>query len=322
MTYHLEFICYNHPMSMFTSFRRVMRSGFLNFWRNAVVSLSAIFVMTVALFVIGGSMLSSVFLQETLRTIEEKVDINVYFTSTAKAEDILALRDSLEKMPEVAQVEYVSRDQAIDDFRKKHENDYLLQAALNELSDNPLGAMLNIRAKNPSEYEAIALYLNKEKDDHQADGFIGKINYAQHKVIIEKLTATVNAVEKFSFAILLFLIAIAIVITFNTIRIAIYASREEIGIMRLVGASNMFVRGPFVVEGALCGIVAAILATAAFYPLTVWVQGATVEFYGGIDLFAYYIANLPQIFFVLLATGVLLGSVSSVLAVRKYLKVL
>jgi cell division transport system permease protein len=306
---------------MFTSFRRVMRSGFLNFWRNAVVSLSAIFVMTVALFVIGASMLSSVFLQETLRTIEEKVDINVYFTSTAKAEDILALRDSLEKMPEVAQVEYISRDQAIDDFRKKHENDYLLQAALNELADNPLGAMLNIRAKNPSEYEAIALYLNKEKDDRQADGFIGKINYAQHKVIIEKLTATVNAVEKFSFAILLFLIAIAIVITFNTIRIAIYASREEIGIMRLVGASNMFVRGPFVVEGALCGIVAAILATAAFYPLTVWVQTATVEFYGGIDLFAYYIANLPQIFFVLLSTGVLLGAVSSVLAVRKYLKV-
>ncbi len=308
-------------MSMFTSFRRVMRSGFLNFWRNAVVSLSAIFVMTVALFVIGASMLSSVFLQETLRTIEEKVDINVYFSSTAKADDILALRNSLEKMPEVAQVEYISRDQAIDDFRKKHENDYLLQAALNELSDNPLGAMLNIRAKNPSEYEAIALYLNKEKDDTQADNFINKINYAQHKVIIEKLTATVNAVEKFSFAILLFLIVIAIVITFNTIRIAIYASREEIGIMRLVGASNMFVRGPFVVEGALCGIVAAILATAAFYPLTVWVQSATVEFYGGIDLFAYYIANLPQIFFVLLSTGILLGALSSVLAVRKYLKV-
>jgi cell division transport system permease protein len=307
---------------MFTSFRRVMRSGFLNFWRNAVVSLSAIFVMTVALFVIGGSMLSSVFLQETLRTIEEKVDINVYFSSNAKADDILALRNSLEKMPEVAQVEYISRDQAIEDFRKKHENDYLLQAALNELSDNPLGAMLNIRAKNPSEYEAIALYLNKEKDDRQSEGFIGKINYAQHKVIIEKLTATVNAVEKFSFAILLFLIAIAIVITFNTIRIAIYASREEISIMRLVGATNMFVRGPFVVEGALCGIVAAILATAAFYPLTVWVQSATVEFYGGIDLFAYYIANLPQIFFVLMATGIMLGSVSSVLAVRKYLKVM
>lgn len=308
-------------MSMVTSFRRIVRSGFLNFWRNAVVSLSAIFVMTVALFVIGGTMLSSVFLQETLRTIQDKVDINVYFSPTAKADDILTLRSSLEQMPQVGKVEYVSRDQAIEEFRKKHENDYLLQAALNELSDNPLGAMLNIRAKDPSEYESIAQYLNKEKEDRQQDGFISKVNYAQHKTIITKLNSTVKAVERFSFVALFVLVAIAVVITFNTIRIAIYAARDEIAIMRLVGASNMFVRGPFIVEGALCGIVAAVVATGLFYPVTMWVQGATVEFYGGIDLFAYYLSNLPQIFFVLLATGVVLGAVSAVFAVRKYLRI-
>lgn len=308
-------------MSMATSFRRIVRSGFLNFWRNAVVSLSAIFVMTVALFVIGGTMLSSVFLQETLRSIQDKVDINVYFSPTARSEDILTLRTSLEKMSQVGKVEYISRDQAIEEFKKKHENDYLLQAALNELQDNPLGAILNIRAKDPSEYESIAQYLNKEKEDNQQSGLITKVNYAQHKTIITKLNSTIKAVEKFSFAILLVLIGIAIVITFNTIRIAIYSSRDEIAIMRLIGASNMFVRGPFVVEGVLCGMIAAIAATLLFYPVTVWIQGATVEFYGGIDLFAYYISNLPQIFFVLLISGVLLGSVSSILAVRKYLRI-
>jgi cell division transport system permease protein len=308
-------------MSFATSFRRIVRSGFLNFWRNAVVSFSAIFVMTVALFVIGATMLSSVFLQETLRSIQEKVDINVYFSPTAKAEDILAIRTSVEKMSQVSKVEYISRDQAIEDFKKKHENDYLLQAALNELSDNPLGAILNIRAKNPSEYESIAQYLNKEKDDTNQEGLITKVNYAQHKVIITKLNNTIKAVEKFSFATLLVLICIAIVITFNTIRIAIYASRDEIAIMRLIGASNMFVRGPFIVEGVLCGIVASIAATLLFYPVTIWIQGATVEFYGGIDLFAYYISNLPQIFLILLVSGMVLGAVSAAFAVRKYLRI-
>lgn len=308
-------------MSMVTTAKRIVRSGFLNFWRNAVVSISAIFVMTVALFVIGGSMISSVFLQETLRSIQDKVDVNVYFSPNAKAEDILTFKTNLEKMPEVSKVEYISRDQAIEDFKKKHENDYLIQAAINELSDNPLGAILNIRAKDPSEYEAIAQYLNKEKDDEANQGLITKINYAQNKVIITKLNSTIKAVEKFSFAVLLALICIAIVITFNTIRIAIYAARDEIAIMRLIGASNMFVRGPFIVEGALCGIIAAIVATLLFYPITVWLQGATVEFYGGIDLFAYYISNLPQIFFVLLGSGIFLGSVSAIMAVRKYLRI-
>lgn len=308
-------------MSMGTSFKRIVRSGFLNFWRNAVVSFSAIFVMTVALFVIGATMLSSVFLQETLRSIQEKVDINVYFSPTAKAEEILTLRTSIEKMSQVAKVEYISRDQAIEDFKKKHENDYLLQAALNELSDNPLGAILNIRAKDPSEYEAIAQYLNKEKEDASQEGFITKVNYAQHKVVITKLNNTIKAVEKFSFATLLVLICIAIVITFNTIRIAIYASRDEIAIMRLIGASNMFVRGPFIVEGILCGIIASIVATLIFYPITIWIQGATIEFYGGIDLFAYYISNLPQIFLILLGSGIVLGAVSAAFAVRKYLRI-
>ncbi len=308
-------------MSMVTTARRIVRSGFLNFWRNAVVSLSAIFVMIVALFVIGGSMISSVFLQETLRSIQDKVDINVYFSPNAKAEEILSLRTNIEKMPEVAKVEYISRDQAIEEFKKKHENDYLIQAAINELSDNPLGAILNIRAKDPSDYEAIAQYLNKEKDDEAQNGLITKINYAQNKIIITKLNNTIKAVEKFSFAVLLVLVCIAVIITFNTIRIAIYSARDEIAIMRLIGASNMFVRGPFIVEGALCGIIAAIVATLLFYPVTIWLQGATVEFYGGIDLFAYYISNLPQIFFILLGTGIVLGSVSATFAVRKYLRI-
>jgi len=309
-------------MSVFTNTRRIIKAGFINFWRNAVVSLSAIFVMTIALFVIGTSMLSSVFLQSTLANIKNKVDINIYFNADAQESDIFLMKRDLESLPEVAHVEYVSRDQAILNFKARHENDYLMTQALEELAENPLGAILNIKAKDTSQYEAIAAHVKTEQDTADLGAnIIYNVNYSKNKIVIDKLTAITAGVERVSLAILLVLIVIAIVITFNTIRLAIYISREEIAVMRLVGANNAFVRGPFIVEGIMYGVVAAIVAVAFFYPTTLWLKGATENFYGGVDLFSYYISNLNQIFLVLLSTGVLLGAISSFLAVRRYLKV-
>ena len=309
-------------MGVFTNTRRIVKAGFLNFWRNAMVSLSAIFVMVVALFVIGSTMLSSVFLQSSLAAIRDKVDINIYFNPDAAESDIFVLQRSLEGIPEVAKIEYISRDQAIANFRQRHKNDYLMAQALDELTDNPLGAILNVKAKDPSQYEAIAKHVRSEQDVAGPDAnIIASVNYGKNKIIIDKLTAIIGGVERVSASLLLLLIVIAIVITFNTIRLAIYVSRDEIAVMRLVGASNMFVRGPFIVEGVMYGIVAAIIATALLYPVTLWLKGATESFYGGTDLFVYYIENLNQILSVLVLSGAALGAVSSFLAVRRYLKV-
>ena len=309
-------------MGVFTNSRRIVKAGFINFWRNAVVSLSAIFVMTVALFVIGTTMLASVFLDSTLVGIKDKVDVNIYFNAGAEESDIFVMKRGLEALPEVETVTYISRDQAQQNFKDRHQNDYLMTQALVELVDNPLGAILNIKAKDTSQYGAIAQHIKSEQDAAGPSGnLIYNVNYSKNKVVIDKLTAITTGVKRVSVAILLVLIGIAIVITFNTIRLAIYISREEIAIMRLVGANNTFVRMPFVVEGIMYGMVAAIVSTALFYPVTLWLRGATEDFYGGIDLFRYYVTNLNQIFLVLLSVGVTLGAISSYLAVRRYLKV-
>jgi cell division transport system permease protein len=308
-------------MGVFTNTRRVVKAGFINFWRNAVVSLSAIFVMTVALFVVGSTILLSVFLESSLQEIRDKVDINVYFNADAQEPDIMIFKRGLEDLPEVSEVEYVSRDLAIENFKKRHANDYLMTQALEELVDNPLGAILNVRAKDPSQYETIAKHILDEQKDDTQNNLVYSVNYGKNKVVIDKLTAITRGVERVSVAVLIVLILIAIVITFNTIRLAIYISREEIAIMRLVGANNSFVRGPFIIEGIIYGMVATLIATALFYPVTLWLKGATNDFYGGIDLFFYYITNLSQIFLVLLGTGMSLGAISSFLAVRRYLKV-
>lgn len=307
---------------MFTSTRRIIHAGFINFWRNALVSLSAIFVMTVALFVVGATMLSSVLLQSTLEEIKAKVDVNIYFNPDVFEADIFSMKTSLEGLPEVKSVEYISREKAIDNFKVRHGNDYLMTQALEELVDNPLGAILNIRAKDTSQYEAIAKHIKSEQEAAGAGAnLVYNVNYSKNKVVIDKLTAITRGVERVSFAVLVVLVVIAVVITFNTIRLAIYVSREEISVMRLVGANNAFVRGPFIIEGMMYGMVAAIIATAIFYPVTLWLKGATENFYGGIDLFAYYINNLNELFSVLLVSGVLLGAISAFLAVRRYLKV-
>jgi len=222
-------------MGVFTNMRRIVKAGFLNFWRNAVVSLSAIFVMTVALFVVGSTMLSSVFLQSSLEAIRDKVDVNIYFNPDAPEADIFVMKRDLEALSEVASVEYISRDQAIENFKARHENDYLMTQALDELADNPLGAILNVRAKDTSQYEAIAKHIAGEEEAlTPGAGLVYNVNYGKNKVVIDKLTAITKGVERVSFAALLVLVVIAIVITFNTIRLAIYVSREEIAVMRLV----------------------------------------------------------------------------------------
>ena len=113
---------------------------------------------------LSSTMLSSVFLDSTLKTIKEKVDINIYFNADAQEGDIMLMKRSLEALPEVESIEYISRDQAIQNFNNRHQNDYLMTQSLDELIDNPLGAILNIKAKDTSQYEAIATRIKRDQD--------------------------------------------------------------------------------------------------------------------------------------------------------------
>jgi len=305
-----------------TNTKRIIKSGFVNFWRNGVVSVAAVLIMTVTLFVIGLMIFIGALLESSLIQIKDKVDINIYLSLDAPEEDILALQGSIEALPEVSKVEYTTREQALENFRIRHENDYLTIQALDELDENPLGASLAVKAKETSQYEGIAKFLEDKKALlNNSDSVIDKINYYQNKIAIDKLTRIIAGVEKISFAIAIFMVVISIIIMFNTIRLAIYTAREEIAVMRLVGANNIYIRGPFVVEGIMYGVFSAIISIALFYPVTFWLGDATVNFFGGINLFEYYIQNFAEVLLTILISGILLGSISSYLAVRQYLKV-
>lgn len=298
--------------------KRIIKSGFVSFARNSFVSLSSVLIITVTLFVLGGIMFTGALLKSSLEEIQAKVDVNVYFLTGAVEADILSLEKKLEALPEVASVEYISRDQALVDFRERHKNDETTLAALDELSDNPLGAILNIKAKETSQYEGIAAFLDSENSGKP--GFVDRVNYYQNKAAIDTLSKMIDGGTTIAFAVTGLLVILSVLIAFNTIRLAIYIAREEIAVMRLVGANNKYIRGPFVVSGIMYGVVSAFLTLVALYPATYWVSSVTKTFFGGFDVFRYYLENFGQVFVIILGSGVFLGAVSSYLAVRKYLK--
>ncbi|NTV22465.1 MAG: ABC transporter permease [Candidatus Yonathbacteria bacterium] len=307
---------------MFTTLRRIIRSGFVSFWRNGVVSAASVLVMTVTLFTLGTTIFLGALLHSSLEYLKEKVDVNIYFVTTAVEDEIMGVKTALDTLPEVAETVYTSREQALEEFKTRHENDYTTLQALEELEENPLGASISVRAKETSQYESIARYL----EDHGMAGgsegsIVESVNFYQNKTAIEKLNGIIDGMDKISFVVTVFLVVISVLITFNTVRLAIYTAREEIAIMRLVGADNIFIRGPFIVEGILYGIFAALVTLLALYPVTKWLGDETERFFGTMNIFDYYMQNFWQILFIIAGAGIVLGILSSFLAVRRYLRV-
>lgn len=299
-----------------------MRSGFIAFWRNNTVSLAAILAMTITIFVIGSLILGNVFMDKFLDAVKEKVDVTVYFRIDAAEEDILSVKRSLESLPEVSKVEYVSREEAIKNFRERHKDDAVMLSALEEVGGNPLRASLNIKAKELSQYESVSASLKSESALSASGGsIIEKVNYMQNKLVIDRMGKIIDYSRSLGTTIALVLSVMSVLVTFNTISLALYSSREEISVMKLVGAANNFVRGPFVIQGIMYGVISAILAIALMYPAALWLGKLTENAFGGMNLFVYYTANFGKLFMSMIISGALIGIISSYLAIIKYLKV-
>ncbi len=301
---------------MRTIIKRIFKSGFINFWRNGVVSIASILVMTVTLFVIGALVLAAAFLTASLEEVQSKVDISVSFKVEAALDDIKAMQQALVALPEVKEVALSTREEELALFRERHKDNNLLLQSLDEVG-NPFGARLNVKALNPAQYESIATFLTNQDADSAA--IIDQVSFK--KDVVDKLLAITNSLRRVGLAASIVLIITSILVMFNTTSLAIYIAREEISVMRLVGAETSYVRGPFMVEAIISGLIASLLAMLLLYPAVLWVKSATLGVYGGINLLSYYLSNFFYLFLMLLASGVVLGAVASFLAIRKYMKV-
>jgi len=289
----------------------------VNFWRNGWLSTATVLIMTIALITWTSIFLLNVVLTSVLDVLAEKVDVSVYFNLNTKEPDILALKSKLESLKEVASVEYVSTDQALEIFKNRHAGDDVLLKSIQELDNNPLEASLNILAKDSNQYAAIAYFLNQD----QFKNIIGKINYTENKVVIDRLNNIIRVLREGGLVAGLILAFIAFLVAFNTVRLAIYSSREEITVMKLVGASNWFVRGPFIVEGVLHGIIASVFSFMVIIPGIGFLGPKLLNFLPEINLMNYIGNNFWSFLLFQTLGGIILGVFSSWVAIRKYLKI-
>ncbi len=299
-----------------TALRRIVKSGFQSFRRNGWLSTATITVMVMALFVLGNLVFLSAFANSVLLSLESKIDVSVFFLPDAQEEDILKIRDELESQPNVLGVSYVSKERALELFRERHTGNALILDALDELGENPLEASLNVRARNPSDYASISSFLDQKKYS-----IVDKINYFENQRVIERLSAILGGTRVFGTVLASVLAFVAVLVAFNTVRLAIYTLREEIGIMRLVGGSSWFIRGPFLVTGVLYGIAAAAFTVFLFFPVA-WLASPRLAFLvPEFNLFEYFLAHFFEFAAIMFVVGISLGAISSAIAIRRYLRV-
>jgi len=302
---------------MLASIKRLFISGWLTIKRQGDLAFATFFIMVMTISLITILFFLQGATNFLITNLQEKVDISVYFKKDSQAEDILRLQDELKKDSQISSVEYISREEALERFKEEYKDNPVLMESLAEVGDNPLLASLDIRAHQAAQYEAI---VNSLENGNFKD-IIEKVDYHQNKEIINKVLDISQKIKVTGITLSLILGFIALLVAFNTIRLAIYSSREEISIMKLVGASNWFIRGPFLIQGTIIGAVAALFTLTIFTITILFLNSKIGSFWNGFNILSYFRHNLFYLILIQLSTGIGLGIISSLIAIRKYLKV-
>lgn len=300
------------------SFLRVIKTGLLNYTRNLWLSAAATMVMTITLVIFAIMFLMFAITNYSIKSIQNTVDVSVYFKIGLAEQQIIKIKNELQGDSRIKQVVYTSQQQAFDQFKEKHINDPLIQESLNELTENPLPATLNIKTYNLEDYPAVAagLQVPEYKD------FISKVNFEDNRLVIERLGKILHYIITFGFALVAVFAIIAILVIFNTITLTIYNRKEEVEIMRLVGATNWYIRGPFLMESMLYALGSTLVAAILFIPVYAQILPKIAAYVSPVSpMFKSGLFNYWILLALMFATSIILAFVSTLLAIRKYLKI-
>ncbi len=302
-------------------FKRIITAGFNGFYRNRTISISSIFILVVTLSIIASILMFRDVFNNSITQIKTKVDISIYLKNDTTDASIISIKQKLQGISTVKDVNFVSKDETLEKFKEQYKNDTATIKALDEVGVNPFGASFQVIAKDTTDYNNIMKKIETENYLGDDTKDIDKINYVDIKDSIEKLNSLITWFNTFGITMITIFIIMSLMIVYNTIRLAIFTFKDEISVMKLVGASDMYIRGPFIVESILYGAIASLITTIIFYPITKYVTNKTLDFFGGYSIHAYYLDNIALIFVTLFISGTLVAIISSVLAVRKYLSV-
>jgi cell division transport system permease protein len=302
---------------MFNSLKRIIGLGWQNLARDSGIAVANVFIIMIPILLTTMIFVAKDVSNFLVNELQRKADISVYFNESVSEDDILKVKDQINQISGISQVEYVSKDQALQAFKQRHQDNQILLESIDEINGNPLLASLNVSAASTDQFDQVTSLL--AQDEYK--DMVNKVNYSEKKDVIQKIFSITNNTQKIGLILFAILGVISVIVTFNTVRMAIFSHKREIGIQRLVGASRWFVRGQFLVEGLIFGIMAAVFSLLVAALVCWYVSPAISATLPGMNLWHNFSAELWQIVGIQLGIGAGLGMFSSLIAVSRYLKV-
>lgn len=304
---------------MLTNFKRIFNFAVNDFSRNKGISIAAIFVLTVTIMLVTGLFFFQGITNYLTTQIQNKIDITAYFKDGTQEQDILNVKDELLKTStSIKNIEYVSKAQALTSFNTKHQDDAVLSQALQEVGANPFLPSLNITTTgDPTQYAQIANLLQTS----DFSKLIDSVDFSEKKDTIEKVYSITSNINIFGLILGIILVIVAILVVYNTVGLVIENSKEEISTMKIVGASNGFIRGPFVIQGIIYGVIAFIICIVLTGIAAYFLASKLQVVLPGFDLFGYFLTNWWILVLIQLGFGMAVGAVSALIVVKKHLEV-
>lgn len=296
---------------------RVFREGIKNFYRDKWLTLATVVIMSLALYLVGVAVFLGFGVLQIIDSVENRVNISMYFDFTVEEEKILEIQKMLEdqSIEQIQSVTYVSRDQALQDFLAREGESQEIKEALDMIGENPLPASLVIVAYDTAAYDAINTYLYQEYADYILD-----TSFERNKTVIKDIQQLIVFARNTGIVLGIIFMVIAVLVTLNTVRMSLYAHRKEFEIMRLVGASNLYVKMPTLIEGILYGLTSAILAII-FLVITIYsLDPFAQKIIASVDIAAIFGSRLLTVVVSMIGLGIGLGFISSYIGIRRYLE--
>ncbi|MBU2575775.1 ABC transporter permease [Patescibacteria group bacterium] len=302
------------------SLSRIIKFSIQNFFRNIWLSIVTITIIVLTLFSVTSLIFVNAIMDESIKIVESKVDVSVYFKPTATSEQILAVQSHLETLVYVREVKYVSKSEALAKLREQYKDSPLILESLKELDNNPLGDTLIVNTHQTKDYQKV-IDIIQATPEYAI--LVDSQSFDDNSYIIEKLQKITKQVTGIGWGITGFFFLISLLVIVNTIRIAIYTHRDEIGIMKLVGASNQFVRWPFIGEAIIYAVIGSVITFILAYLTATFSDPYIAGLLGQVDftLLEYLNNNILMIFGGEFIGILLISVIATSLALRRYLRV-
>lgn len=303
-----------------TTFLRVIRYAFQNVWRNLWLSLITVSLMTFTLLSMNLVVALGLVADRAIAYVEDKVEVSVYFKQDVPLERVTTASGFLRGLEQVRDVGVITSEEALERFKARHADDPTILASLGEIGHNPFGPTLVVKAHAPADFPFIMEAL--EHPQFAAD--VRETDQNDYQGVIDRIRATTDRVKAFGAGLAATFLLIALLIVFNTVRLGLVIHREEIGIMKLVGATSAFVRAPFLIEAVILSFAATLLTAAIVVPSAAAIDPSLGAFFDGVatvDLLGYYRREGLALFALQGALLALVSMLATGFAMRKYLKV-